>query len=174
MIGALLFSCSNEPVTITNDLTNKFTINNKDYIISKAVSYIEANNVDPDFYYFDISFLTQDIEISASNDTGYSGLGNLFLSSFINETKTFLSDGDYTYTDTANDFFDVFTSVAVTDYDFDNDSGAEEDIYEFKSAVFKVTRDGNIYTITGSGSTSSSTPFTLYYKGALERDPDSD
>ena len=175
-MGLLISSCSKEDSTNPN----KFTINNTEYFISKTVLHTdiyESGIRYDDSFYFDLSFLTEGVEKKHSNLTGFSGIGSVFITEFINDTNTFLSDGEFTYTYPVShhhlNLFDSSVAMAVTNYNFDNwnSEPTEEVIIRFKSAVFNVTRDRKIYTITGSGITSDKFPFTLYFKGPLKRDP---
>lgn len=171
----------NEDDTNPIEVVNKFVFNNIEYTIDNAISYTEANDSSIDFYYFDISFLTSNVNIGTTED--FTGNGSLFNLTFINETNTFLNDGEYAYSTTiAEDFFDLDDPWIFIDYDFgpsqgdfDYDFSLQDGFYDqFESATFTITREANVYTIIGSGIVSNGIPFSLQFTGTLEVDPDSE
>ncbi len=179
----LLFaSCANDDngTTPTNETENKLIFNNVEYPISKAVSYTESRPSTQD-YFFDITFLTENTEIGTTED--FRGNGTIFSFSFINQTNTFLSNGEYMIpTTSSEELFDIYFCELFIDYDFapsqgnpSYDHSTQEGYYDVtQNATVVINRTESTYTIIGSGVTDDGQTFSLQFSGTLEVDPDSE
>lgn len=177
--SVLSFSCKSDDNSNTTptDATNKLVFNGTEYPIAKAVSYTEAASSQD--YNFDITFLTANTEIGSTED--YRGNGTIFHYSFVNATNTFLSDGEYTFSATAEDLFDIDYCELYIDYDFapslgnpSYDFSSQDGYYDVtQNITVLVSRSGETYTISGNGTTNDGKTFSLQFTGTLEVDPDS-
>ena len=190
LISALcILSCSSDDDSSSNPPegnSNMLVVNGVEYPIATAISYTEANTINNNTvldYYFDIIFLTDGIDVDFNDGEDHlSGNGSLFYATFINETNTFLDAGEYTSAEFADDVFEMEYPEAYIDFnfntfDFDFDDPEEMDGYnivEDNSTTFNVSRNGNVYTITGSGVFPGNIPYSLEYTGALTPDPASE
>lgn len=179
----LLFaSCASDDngTTPTNETENKLIFDGIAYPISKAVSYTEARPSTQD-YFFDITFLTENTEIGTTED--FRGDGTVFSFSFINQTNTFLSNGEYMIpTTSSEELFDIYFCDLFIEYDFapslgnsSYDFSTQEGYYDVtQNATILINRMESTYTIIGSGVTDDGRSFSLQFSGTLEIDPDSE
>ncbi|WP_298418529.1 hypothetical protein [uncultured Kordia sp.] len=178
----LLPACKSDDDTSTSpiDSAGKLIFDGVEYAIAKAVSYTEARPSTQD-YFFDITFLTANTEIGINED--FRGDGTVFSFSFINETNTFLSNGEYMIpTSSTENVFDIYFCELFIDYDFapslgsfSYDFSAQVGYYDVtQNATVLINRTESTYAIIGSGVTDDGRSFSLQYAGTLEVDPDSE
>lgn len=179
----LLFTaCANDDngTTPINETENKLIFDGVTYPISKAVSYTEARPSTQD-YFFDITFLTENTEIGTTED--FRGDGTVFSFSFINQTNTFLSNGEYMIpSNSSEELFDIYFCELFIEYDFapslgnsSYDFSTQEGYYDVtQNATVLINRTESTYAIIGSGVTDDGRSFSLQFSGTLEIDPDSE
>ncbi|GAB1858003.1 hypothetical protein MHTCC0001_28400 [Flavobacteriaceae bacterium MHTCC 0001] len=184
-IALLIFtSCSKDDDTKSEGASqNKLIVNGTEYKISKVMSYFEANGNTPDYYYFDLAFLTEGMDFSFTSETTFvNGTGTILAFTLISETAP-IKNGDYLHTKSAvnlTPFYayepHVIIDKTLNNQDWYDDFDASlEDIYEdtFSSAAINVVVNGNEYTITGSGMFNN-VSFSIAYKGEIAFDPESE
>lgn len=136
------------------------------------------------FYYFDLAFLTEGVDFNfTSGDTFVDGMGSILAFTLLSETNS-IKDGDYKQTTDVNAAeapFDAYFPYVMIDQTFNNQDWYDdfdnsiEYTYEdtFSNATINVVKNGNEYTISGSG-TFGDISFSIDYKGEIAFDPDSD
>ncbi|WP_298553662.1 hypothetical protein [uncultured Algibacter sp.] len=179
----VLTSCSSDDSKSEVILQNKLVLNGEEYEISKVISYFETNGEPADFYYFDLAFLSKGMDFSfSSGETYVDGTGSILAFSLISETAP-IENGDYLHTKNSIEFapFYVHEPYALINQTFNNQDwyddfdNSVEYTYEdtFSNATINVVKNGDEYTISGSG-TFNSVSFSLEYKGEIAFDPESD
>lgn len=167
-------------VPSTNIEGNKLILNGEEFTIENVLTYFEGSGNPANFYYHDITFLSEGLQYSFSDEGPIvTGTGSILDFSLLSETKL-IKDGEYRHDvgDPDTTPFNIDYPMAYINHTFNN-----SDIYEeqtgfieaefFDNATFNVERDGDIYTITGSG-TFNGISFELQYIGEITVDPDSD
>lgn len=123
--------------------TNFFTVDGKDYAISKGVT-IEYGGSATTGYNFDLLLASSGFDFSDFDNSGVKGSGELIYFELWSTSTTGLETGSYSISSTAQP--NTYTSNEI-DINYDSNTGNTDKEYEATAGTVTIKVEGTTYTI---------------------------